>query len=123
MKVEEHVAKARHNEEFLDQCDLPNSDFLDWAVTVISYSALHYVDAFLAHNFGAHPKDHRERSSHIYQQSALRLHIRDGFEDLKNDGVDARYTSRVFTTQEVTDDIRPLLEEIKNYVGKFVKIT
>lgn len=121
MNVEEHVAKARHNEKFLHDFDLPKSEFLDWAVTVISYSALHYVDALLLRSFGADPKDHGERSSHIVRQPALREHIRYPYEDLKNDGIEARYTERVFTAQEVADEILPLLEEIKNYVSRFVK--
>ncbi len=45
---EGHLAKARSNEESLASLNLDNSRFLDWAITVMFYAALHYVDAFLA---------------------------------------------------------------------------
>lgn len=122
MNAEEHINKARHNEAFLSQFNLPESDFLDWAVTVISYTALHYVDALLTNNFAVKPKNHAERSSCIHAQPTLRNNIRDDYEDLKNDGIEARYTSKTFTAQEITVHILPSLNKIKGYVGKFVEI-
>ena len=122
MRAEEHANKAVHNEAFLNQFNLPNSDFPDWAVTVISYTALHYVDALLAKSFGFFPKNHGERSSYICRQSTLRNNIRNDYEDLKNDGIEARYTSRMFTAEEITTHILPSLNKIKGYVGQFVEI-
>ena len=122
MKVNEHLQKAHDNEKFLHEHSLIQTAFLDWAVTVISYTALHYVDALLANNFAFHPKDHRERSDRLYKTPALRTNLVYDFEDLKNDGIEARYTSRVFTSNEVENDILPLLEKIKGYVGQYVQI-
>jgi len=116
MKVSEHINKAKHNERCLNELSLADSQFLDWAVTVISYAALHYVDAFLANNFGVHPKDHRERTDVLTRRSVLNRNIRYDFEDLKNDGIEARYSSRIFTTEEVKREILPLLENIKIYI-------
>ncbi len=53
MTVAEHLGKVKSNERFLFDHRLAESEFLDWAVTVISYTALHYVDALLASSFGA----------------------------------------------------------------------
>ena len=122
MKFEQHLEEAAHNERFLADHDLVASEYLDWAVTVISYSALHYVDALLARSYGFHPRDHRERSHRIHHEPALRRHLRNDFEDLKNDGIEARYTDRVFTKEEVTRYILPLLDKIKRYVGQYVNL-
>ncbi len=121
MKYGDHINKALHNEAFIEQFNLPDSDFPDWAVTVISYAALHYVDALLAKSFGSFPKNHGERSSYVYRQPALR-NIRNDYEDLKNDGVEARYTDRIFTAQEINKHILPSLDRIKAYVGQYVEI-
>ena len=122
MKYGEHVNKALHNEAFIKQFRLPDSDFPDWAVTVISYAALHYVDALLTKHFAFDPKNHGERSSSIYRQAVLRKNIMKDYEDLKNDGVEARYTNRIFTAQEIHKHILPSLDKIKAYVGQFVEI-
>ena len=122
MKSEEHVKKALHNEAFIKQFKLPDSGFPDWAVTVISYAALHYIDAPLANNFAHYPQNHGERSSYIYRDEALRKNIRNDYEDLKNDGVEARYTNRIFAAQEIHKYILPSLDRVKAYVGRFVKI-
>ena len=122
MKYGNHVNKAIHNEAFIEQLNLPDSDFPDWAVTVISYAALHYVDALLAKSFASSPRNHGERSSYIYRQQALRDNIRNDYEDLKNDGIEARYTDRIFTAQEINKHILPSLDRIKAYVGRHVEI-
>ena len=122
MKYGDHINKALHNEAFIEQFNLPDSDFPDWAVTVISYAALHYVDALLAKSFGSFPKNHGERSSYVCRQPALQNNIGNDYEDLKNDGAEARYTDRIFTAQEINKHILPSLDRIKAYVGQYVEI-
>lgn len=120
MRANEHLAKARHNERFLQELRLDTTDFLDWAVTVAFYSALHYIDALLAYNHGFDPKDHRERSTELTRHAHLRKNVKYSFEDLKNDGIEARYTDRVFTAEEYRDHIQPRLQEVRTYVERFV---
>jgi hypothetical protein len=45
-RKDEHIKQARHNEKLA--ATLAKSTYLDWAVTAYFYSALHYVQAFLA---------------------------------------------------------------------------
>ena len=43
-----HLLQAQKNERFYQQLNLDNTEFHDWAVIGLFYSALHYVDAYLA---------------------------------------------------------------------------
>ena len=38
-----HLRQAQHNEQFLTTFDPAITPYLDWAVTVIFYAALHYI--------------------------------------------------------------------------------
>lgn len=46
MNRSDYLAKARHNEEFLESID--KNRFCDWWVTASFYVALHYVNAFVS---------------------------------------------------------------------------
>jgi len=67
-----HIEKAKHNENFIMQIkkidSLKKPAFPDWIVTVIFYSALHYVDSKLAivapHPF-KHPPTHADRNTAV----------------------------------------------------------
>jgi hypothetical protein len=41
------ASQVLHSRKFLATLDLDNSPFLDWAVTVIFYTAVHLVEQFL----------------------------------------------------------------------------
>jgi hypothetical protein len=45
-----HVEKAEHNERFATAVRGLSSEFLDWVATAYFYSALHYLEAYLAAN-------------------------------------------------------------------------
>jgi hypothetical protein len=45
-----HIEKAKHNEKFAVAVRGLNTEFLDWVVTAYFYSALHYLEAYLAAN-------------------------------------------------------------------------
>lgn len=53
--VQQHIQQANHNERLRQQLDTLN--IIDWTITVMFYTALHKVDAFLA-NVNIHPKKH-----------------------------------------------------------------
>lgn len=42
-----HIEKARRNEEFYTSHKLETSGFNDWAIVVLFYTLMHYVDAVL----------------------------------------------------------------------------
>lgn len=60
-----HLDQATHNAELYSiiENDL-NPDFLDWAITVIFYACVHYVDARLAMHHVA-VEDHDERKAGV----------------------------------------------------------
>ena len=43
-----HLQQAQKNERFHQQFDLDTTEFHDWVITSLFYSALHYIDAYLA---------------------------------------------------------------------------
>ena len=60
----EHLAQARRNLEILEQFSFTTCACLDWLVVLAFYTALHWVDAFLA-TLGRHPKNHFERNRDV----------------------------------------------------------
>jgi hypothetical protein len=83
---EEHIAQAEHNEDFVAEIDNP---FFDWKLTGTFYTALQYVDAYLATK-SLHPPDHGERTKYIHADAKFKPILRD-YRDLKNESRTARY--------------------------------
>ena len=82
----DHPAQAEHNEYFVSQTDNP---FFDWKVTGTFYTALQYVDAYLATQ-NIHPPTHAVRLGHVATQAKLKAIHRD-YRDLLNESRTARY--------------------------------
>ena len=66
---QEHLDQANHNEQFYGSFN--RADYKDWAVTVLFYIALQYIDAFLATK-GIHPGKHDTRDNSIQRISEIR---------------------------------------------------
>ena len=67
----EHLKRARENEKLAQALKkLKSSSGVDWAITVLFYSALHYVDAFLAGK-NCHPLTHEDRNDEIEANGSL----------------------------------------------------
>jgi len=92
---------------------------LDWVVNGIFYSALHYLDSYFASK-GENPDTHEERNHLIAERSELGQPFFHLYRDLKNDSEDGRYRMRIFTPNEVRNDILPVLDKVKTYLGKFI---
>ncbi|MBW1956442.1 MAG: hypothetical protein JRI83_12120 [Deltaproteobacteria bacterium] len=110
--LNEHITKARHNENFIDSFDLDHSPFLDWAVNGIFYSALHYLDSYFAKR-NMHPPNHTIRNQFI-NSTNLDVVLYGAYRQLRDDSRDARYETRAFTPDEIRHDILPQLKVIKN---------
>ena len=95
----EHAFQALHNREFLATFDLDNSPFLDWAVTVIFYTAVHLVEHFLAHQ-GQDLLSHQTRERFISQSADLKP-IWSVYRELKYQSGRARYLVARFQPDEV----------------------
>ena len=115
---EEHIKQAQHNESF--SLSIKETPYLDWVVTGIFYSALHYIEGYLAINDG-HPDIHAVRNEMIEEDPNLgwRFYSR-MYRHLRDDSYEARYKIRTFDTEEIQNDIIPLLNAIKNHLRRFV---
>lgn len=114
----QHWLQAEHNEQFLSSLDLDQTPFLDWAITVCFYAALHYVDAYLA-LLGLHPSTHSEREKEVrHRLRPLYFHYR----SLKRHSLDARYgafqvdPTTVFTSNLVKGLQSRQLAAIRSYI-------
>jgi len=58
MTVQEHLRQARHNEALTSQLGSPPIEAYDWAITVLFYTVLHFVDAYLLQQHGIVPRGH-----------------------------------------------------------------
>ena len=84
---DDHLAQANHNKKFYHSFDVQN--YSDWAATVLFYTGLHYIDAFLAtHHID--PGSHDVRDKYITQLHELRQ-ISGHYFALKNSSRTARY--------------------------------
>ena len=68
----------------------------EWEVTILFYSALHYVDASLA-THEAHPKNHHERKALVASLTNFARY----YDILFKRSMNARYHLYEFTPQEV----------------------
>jgi hypothetical protein len=103
-----HLGQARHNEGFFGKID--HSQDGDWAVTVLFYAALHYVDAYLART-RMHPANHSERGRMIHSTPTVNA-VRNHYRRLEDSSVDARYSAHIYPPREIDvlrrQDFEPL---------------
>ena len=91
--LNQHLSLAESNERFAESiAELPTR-FPDWEITVLFYSALHYVDAFLSTQ-GIHPRSHDSRIQSIRSF----INIWENYRDLYHLSLDARYNTVSFTS-------------------------
>lgn len=115
----EHLRKAEYNETFCKLFDLNTTEYLDWVVNGVFYSALHYIESYLAiHDI--HPLIHGIRNAEIREDTNLGLYIFRRFSSLKDDSEAGRYLLKQFTPGEVKQHIIPKLYEIKEYLQKYI---
>jgi len=109
-----HLDQAARNEGFLVKIDV--SLHSDWAVTVLFYAALHYVDAYLAKAANQHPGNHDERDRLIQSHSKTSA-ARPYYRRLKDRATEARYQcTKTITPATVsslrTNDFEPLKQKL-----------
>lgn len=114
---QEHLNQARHNETFIQRL-LQGTRYMDWAVTGLFYTALHYIEAFLATQ-GVHSPTHRSRDTVFSRFPQLTL-IYDPYRKLKDASLRARYLAqgpRAFSTGSVHTLLSNELAHIKRHLG------
>lgn len=105
---DEHLTQAVHNEAFVNSFDFDTSLFLDWVLTGIFYSSIHYIEAFLATK-DKHTSAHKSRDNYV---GVYLVNIYDDYRDLKDDTDDARYRCRTIS-KEIVEESLGKLENIK----------
>jgi hypothetical protein len=114
----EHLRKAEHNENFYQSFDFNSTPYLDWVVNGIFYSAVQYIESYLAIQ-GKQPKTHAERNVDIRDDKKLGLYIFKKYSSLKDDSEGARYYMQKFTPGEIHLIISQLYD-IKDYLKKYI---
>lgn len=110
---EEHLAQAHHNEQFYGSFD--RRTYKDWAVTVLFYVGLHYIDAFLATK-NIHPWQHDVREGCVKKLQELRTLYHD-YRFMKNHSRTARYHPPTeFSMSDITNLETVHLARIKSMV-------
>lgn len=113
--VAQHLAQAARNEGLSQQLEVQQPE---WAMTVLFYASLHYVEAyFFDQATGSQPQHystHAQRTLGV--TTRLPNNIAKCYKRLYTRSRQARYDCVVFTTADVQRWRRDALEPIKHYV-------
>lgn len=120
--LHQHLARAEKNERFYQtiSSSRPLSEqFPEWEVVVLFYSALHYVDAFLA-TLNLHPQDHGVRNWWTATSVEIRP-IYFHYQNLYRLSRRARYDlipfSRPYVQNLYTRDFQPIKQHLHALLG------
>jgi hypothetical protein len=86
----QHLERAQENEDLANTLDLERGVEVDWAIIMLFYSALHYIDSVLAIK-NRHPKNHGARDSDVENHGTLNP-IYNDYRRLKDASREARYS-------------------------------
>lgn len=120
-----HISKAQNNEEFYEKYKLSETEFVDWAATVLFYVCVHYVDAVLCADinltsYQQQPENHFARNKAVSQCLKLKG-IAPSYLNLYQRSLDARYKQLAFPSNFLatleTNDYQPVRELIRNQLG------
>jgi len=120
-----HISKAERNEDFYQTYNLDISKFNEWAVVVLFYILLHYVDAVLRQDASLpkelrDPMNHPTRNTAISQCSAL-TPISSMYINLYNRSREARYGKIHFPNSYLsgltTFSFKPVQDHLRKYLG------
>jgi hypothetical protein len=87
--LNDHIERAEANESFARSLDQSQPFYVDWAITILFYAALHYIDAYLAVK-SFHPANHPVRDNAIDNNGSLKPIFND-YRRLKDVSEAARY--------------------------------
>ncbi len=98
---QEHITKAAGNAALALSMPLNNQTQIDWALVILFYAALHYVEAYLS-TLDQHLRSHTTRDNAVGRDSNLKKIFLE-YQDLKFYGYNARYETSGFKAHDVTD--------------------
>ena len=111
-----HRQQAEHNRKFIDFLDVERTEYLDWVVTAIFYTALHWVSGLLVSK-GLQPCTHAEREDILAKLSETRPIYKDYYE-LKFYSIDSRYNCVSFDRRFVKETLLSKLARIERLFQK-----
>lgn len=118
-----HIGQAHRNELCYESLSALNpTRFTEWEVITLFYSALHYLEAYLARNGidYPHPEKHGERKTEISKHSALDS-IFANYLSLHDYSENARYNLTSYSEAEVAmlrdDEFVPIRDSILLLLG------
>ena len=116
---DDHLNQAHHNFQFYQSVN--SSQYPDWAITALFYTALHYIDAYLATlPLAVHPSNHGMRDNCMSRLPALRA-IYNEYSFLKSHCHTARYYppapfNQATVTGLETNQLAPLTSSLQPYL-------
>jgi len=119
--TEEYIAQAAHNAELARTLRKERKEYLDWAVTCLFYSAVHYINACLTKDGKDIPRRHVGTDAgavgrtNIVQQDASLKTIYFDYRHLDDESRDARYELRHPTPAEFDTYLMPKFVRIENF--------
>lgn len=113
----QHREQATRNGEFWMGMDIQTTAYREWAVTVMFYEAVHWIEAYLATQ-SCHSSSHHNRSSNIARYPKLRADatLAADYDTLRVESENARYWCHQHTAAQVTTDLVPLVTHIRTTV-------
>ena len=120
-----HRDKAIRNYSFFTSTDLDNTSYPEWAVVVLFYECLHYVDAILWKD-NSLPADLRSPCDHWHRREALRncptlSNVAPFYLSLYDRSRDSRYTRLGISSTEYHKikmrTIEPMRARLKGLLG------
>lgn len=115
---DDHFKKAQHNERFFSHFERSNTPFLDWVVTGIFYSALHYIRTIASKNNFTNISSYGEIDNLFNRLSIFKRNhqLYYDYRLLKDNSREARYEMRIISGREVEDLINNEFQRIKDFV-------
>jgi len=98
---QEHITKAEGNAALATSLPLDTQARIDWALIMLFYAAMHYIEAYLA-TLGQHLRSHTTRDAFVGRDPNLKT-IYAEYRDLKFYGYTARYEVYAFQAEDVTN--------------------
>lgn len=127
LDYEFHKSKAKRNERFYRKYNLDHSTFNEWAIVILFYSVVHYVDAVLSQDDSLsftfrQPSNHNKRRDAILKCEVL-LPIRAKYLQLETRSMQARYDQTSFPDEALVDIKDNLFRPIQNHIRKHLEIS
>ena len=125
--VQFHIKKARRNEDFYTLHKLEASGFNDWAIVVLFYTLMHYVDAVLKQDTSLSndlrdPGGHSDRKIAIAKCSKLDP-IANNYLVLYDRSREARYYYHNFPDDYFNKLLSVVFKPAQKYLIKFLNLS